>query len=429
MSVVYLKEAKLGGPEESGEITRLVSKMLHDIEIGGEKEVQKLSRKFDYFSGPIKVSQELIEKAENSISEGLKEDINYARENVAKFASSQLNSINEFQTEIRPGLIAGQKSIPISSAGCYVPGGRYSHISSAIMTVTTAKTAGVKNVTVCSPPRDGVNIPNEVIYAAKSCGADQILTLGGVQAIASLALGFFDCPKSDIIVGPGNQFVTQAKKLLFGRVGIDLLAGPTDSLIIADSKADPLLVATDLVSQAEHGWNSPVWLLSDDRKLCLKVLNLIPNQINSLPEINRANAAMAWDNFGQVILCSDREEIAQEADKISPEHLSIQAENLDWWFDRLSAYGSLFLGEETTVSFGDKVSGPNHVLPTSGAARYTGGLSVHNFRKIVTWQKSTKDAVKEQAIKTANISRFEGMEGHARAADVRLKKFFPDQNL
>ena len=310
-----------------------------------------------------------------------------------------------------------------------MPGGRYSHIASAIMTVTTAKVAGVKNITVCSPPRNGEKIPNEIIYAAKLCGADKILTLGGVQGIASLAFGFFGAPKSDIIVGPGNQFVTQAKRLLFGRVGIDMLAGPTDSLIIADSTADPVLVATDLISQAEHGYNSPVWLLSDDRKLCLDVLNLVPDQINSLPKINRDNAAAAWNDFGQVILCDNRELIAKESDNISPEHLSIQADNLEWWLNRLSSYGSLFLGEETTVSFGDKVSGPNHVLPTSGAARYTGGLSVHNFRKIVTWQKSTRYAVKEQAIKTARISRLEGMEGHARSADVRLKKFFPDQNL
>ena len=272
-------------------------------------------------------------------------------------------------------------------------------------------------------------ITNEIIYAARLCGADKILTLGGVQGIASLAFGFFGAPKSDIIVGPGNQFVTQAKRLLFGRVGIDMLAGPTDSLIIADSTADPVLVATDLISQAEHGYNSPVWLLSDDRKLCLDVLNLVPYQINSLPKIHRDNAAAAWNDFGQVILCDNRELIAKESDNISPEHLSIQADNLEWWLNRLSSYGSLFLGEETTVSFGDKVSGPNHVLPTSGAARYTGGLSVHNFRKIVTWQKSTRYAAKEQAIKTARISRLEGMEGHARSADVRLKKFFPEQNL
>ena len=184
-----------------------------------------------------------------------------------------------------------------------------------------------------------------------------------------------------------------------------------------------------MISQAERGYNSPVWLLSDDRKLCLDVLNLVPDQINSLPKINRDNAAAAWNDFGQVILCDNRELIAKESDNISPEHLSIQADNLEWWLNRLSSYGSLFLGEETTVSFGDKVSGPNHVLPTSGAARYTGGLSVHNFRKIVTWQKSTRYAAKEQAIKTARISRLEGMEGHARSADVRLKKFFPDQNL
>ena len=429
MPIEFLKKARKKNVEALNDVNGSVSNMLRKIELGGERQVESFSREFDNFSGPIVVSDSLFKLAEKSVSNDVKEDIHYAKENVEKFALEQLNSMNDFQSEIRPGLIAGQKSIPVNSAGCYVPGGRYSHIASAIMTVTTAKVAGVKNITVCSPPRNGQKTPNEIIYAARLCGADKILTLGGVQGIASLAFGFFGAPKSDIIVGPGNQFVTQAKRLLFGRVGIDMLAGPTDSLIIADSTADPVLVATDLISQAEHGYNSPVWLLSDDRKLCLDVLNLVPDQINSLPKINRDNAAAAWNDFGQVILCDNRELIAKESDNISPEHLSIQADNLEWWLNRLSSYGSLFLGEETTVSFGDKVSGPNHVLPTSGAARYTGGLSVHNFRKIVTWQKSTRYAVKEQAIKTARISRLEGMEGHARSADVRLKKFFPDQNL
>jgi sulfopropanediol 3-dehydrogenase len=427
--VEFLKSARKKPSEENGNTMHIVSNMLKKIELGGEDVVKEFAQKFDNFFGVVPVSQEQIFDAEASLSDEIKEDIAYARENVKKFALAQKNSINDFQVEIRAGLLAGQKSIPLNSAGCYVPGGRYSHIASAIMTVTTAKMAGVKHISVCSPPRNGKQIPNEIIYAASSCGANSILTLGGVQGVASLAFGLFDVPSADIIVGPGNQFVAEAKRLLFGRIGIDMIAGPTDSLIIADSSADPMLVATDLVSQAEHGYNSPVWLLSNNRMLCEDVLKLVPSLISTLPLINKKNANEAWNDYAEVILCKDREEIALESDKIAPEHLSIHADKLDWWLGRLTAYGSLFLGEETTVSFGDKVSGPNHVLPTSGSARYTGGLSVHNFQKIVTWQSSTKDAAKEQAIKTARISRTEGMEGHARAADIRLKKFFPDQTF
>ena len=427
--VEFLKSAIKEISEENNNTTSIVSHMLKEIELGGEKIVKEFSQKLDNYYGMVCVSDEQINKAETTLPGIIKDDIKYAQENVEKFASAQKHSINDFQVEIRPGLLAGQKSIPLNSAGCYVPGGRYSHIASAIMTVTTAKMAGVKHISVCSPSRDGKQIPDEIIYAASYCGANSILTLGGVQGIASLAFGLFGVPSADIIVGPGNQFVAEAKRLLFGRVGIDMIAGPTDSLIIADSNADPMLVATDLVSQAEHGYNSPVWLLSEDRILCGEVLKLVPSLISTLPLINKKNANEAWNNYAEIILCENREEIAVESDKIAPEHLSVHADKLDWWLGRLTAYGSLFLGEETTVSFGDKVSGPNHVLPTSGSARYTGGLSVHNFQKIVTWQSSSKDAVKEQAIRTARISRTEGMEGHARAADIRLKKFFPGQIL
>jgi sulfopropanediol 3-dehydrogenase len=425
----YLKSANKKINEHTGETIAMVSKMLKEIELGGEVIVEEYSKKFDKYTGLLNVSEEQIAKAESSLSSEFKDDIRYAKENVERFALAQRNSLNEFDVEIRPGLVAGQKTIPLSAAGCYVPGGRYSHIASAIMTVTTAKVAGVKHISVCSPPRDGQQMPNEIIYAANFCGADSIFSIGGVQGIASLAFGLFGMPAADIIVGPGNQFVAEAKRLLFGQVAIDMIAGPTDSLLIADSTADPILVATDLVSQAEHGYNSPVWLLSDDRVLCKEVLKLVPVLIDELPSINKKNAKKAWIDYAEIILCEDRESIASNSDRIAPEHLSIHASELDWWLNRLTSYGSLFLGEETTVSFGDKVSGPNHVLPTSGAARYTGGLSVHNFRKIVTWQSSTQEAVKEQAVKTARISRAEGMEGHARAADIRLKKFFPNENF
>jgi sulfopropanediol 3-dehydrogenase len=295
--------------------------------------------------------------------------------------------------------------------------------------VTTAKVAGCKHISACSPPRPDVGIAPAIIYTADLCGADSILAMGGVQGVASMAFGLFGLPQADILVGPGNQFVAEAKRILFGRVGIDMFAGPTDSLIIADETADAEIVAADLVGQAEHGYNSPVWLVTTDRALAERVLALVPQHIDKLPELNRQNATAAWRDYAEVIVCDTREEVAATSDQYAPEHLTVQAADLDWWLERLSCYGSLFLGEETTVAFGDKSSGPNHVLPTSGAARYTGGLSVHKYMKIVTWQRSTKEASKQIAVATARISRLEGMEGHARTADVRLAKYFPGENF
>jgi sulfopropanediol 3-dehydrogenase len=272
-------------------------------------------------------------------------------------------------------------------------------------------------------------VPPAIVYAAHICGADKIMALGGVQGVAAMTFGLFDLPKANILVGPGNQFVAEAKRILFGRVGIDMIAGPTDSLVLADKTADPHIVATDLVSQAEHGYNSPVWLVTDDRALAVDVMARVPLLIADLPEVNRENAFAAWRDYAEVIVCADREEMAATSDDYAPEHLTVQAADLEWWRARLSCYGSLFLGEETTVSYGDKSSGTNHVLPTSGAASYTGGLSVHKYMKIVTWQQATREGSKRVAEATARISRLEGMEGHARAADVRLAKYFPDENF
>jgi sulfopropanediol 3-dehydrogenase len=323
--------------------------------------------------------------------------------------------------------MAGQKQIPVSAAGCYVPGGRYSHVASAIMTITTAKVAGVPHIAACSPPRPGIGIPPAILFAMDLCGADVILNIGGVQGVAAMANGLFGLPKADILVGPGNQYVAEAKRILYGQVGIDLFAGPTDSMVIADGNADAEIVAHDLVGQAEHGYNSPVWLVTSDADLAARVIARVPELIETLPHLNRDNARAAWAHYAEVILCDDAEEMADVADQFAPEHLHVQADDLDWWLNRLRAYGSLFLGEETTVAFGDKAAGPNHVLPTSGAARYTGGLSVQKFRKTVTWQRATRAAARPLAEATARISRLEGMEGHARSADIRLAKFFPDE--
>ncbi len=425
----YLKKATLTAQSDASNVHDIVRGILNDIEDGGDTKALEYAQKFDKYHGNVILTKEEIAAACALVPQKLKEDIQFAHENVRRFAEAQKATVSDVEHEVVPGLIAGQKAIPVDAAGCYVPGGRYSHIASAIMTVTTAKVAGCNHIMATSPPRPGVGVAPAIIYAAHICGADTIMALGGVQGIAAMTFGLFGLPKANILVGPGNQFVAEAKRILFGRVGIDMIAGPTDSLILADKSADPHIVATDLVSQAEHGYNSPVWLVTDSKDLAEDVMNRIPKLINDLPELNRDNALAAWRDYAEVIVCADREEMAATSDEYAPEHLTVQAEDLDWWRGRLSCYGSLFLGEETTVSYGDKASGTNHVLPTSGAAAYTGGLSVHKYMKIVTWQQATREGSKRVAQATARISRLEGMEGHARAADVRLAKYFPGENF
>ncbi|MGB0735187.1 MAG: histidinol dehydrogenase [Paracoccaceae bacterium] len=429
MTVEYLKKAPLHSRSDATETREIVRNILDDIEAGGDAKALEYAAKFDNYDGEIILTDEAIAAASELVPEKMKRDIEFAHANVKKFAEAQKSTVSDFETEVVPGLIAGQKAIPVNAAGCYIPGGRYSHIASAIMTVTTAKVAGCNNIVACSPPRPGVGIAPAIVYAAHICGADKILAMGGVQGVAAMTFGLFGLPKANILVGPGNQFVAEAKRMLFGRVGIDMIAGPTDSLILADGTADADIVAADLVGQAEHGYNSPVWLVTDDRALAEKVMDLVPGLIEDLPEVNRDNARAAWRDYAEVMVCDTREEMAATSDAYAPEHLTVQAQDLDWWLDRLSCYGSLFLGEETTVAFGDKASGTNHVLPTSGAASYTGGLSIHKYMKIVTWQRATREGSKPVAETTARISRLEGMEGHARTADIRLRKYFPNENF
>ncbi|MEL6571195.1 MAG: histidinol dehydrogenase [Pseudomonadota bacterium] len=425
----YLKKASKTAATGASEVHDTVQTILAEIEAGGDAAALAYAAKFDKYDGPVLLGADDIVAASDQVSAKLKADIQFAHDNVRRFAELQKSTVANVEMEMHPGFVAGQRAIPVDAAGCYAPGGRYSHIASAIMTVTTAKVAGCRHITACSPPRPGVGVNPAIVYAAHICGADTIMAMGGVQAVAAMTFGLFGLPKANILVGPGNQFVAEAKRILFGRVGIDMIAGPTDSLVLADKTADPMIVATDLVSQAEHGYNSPVWLVTDDRALAEKVLSMVPELIDDLPELNRENAFAAWRDYAEVIVCADREEMAACSDDYAPEHLTVQAEDLEWWLERLTCYGSLFLGEETTVSYGDKASGTNHVLPTSGAANYTGGLSVHKYMKIVTWQRSTKEASKPIAEATARISRLEGMEGHARAADVRLAKYFPGENF
>ena len=429
MSRTYLKKAQLTPKSNASEVHETVKNILIDIEAGGDDKAKEYASKFDQYQGNIILTDEEIKAASEIVPAKLKKDIEFAHDNVKRFAEKQKETLKNTEIEIHPGFVTGQKVIPVDAAGCYVPGGRYSHIASAIMTVTTAKVAGCKFITACSPPKPNVGVAPAIVYAAHICGADKIMAMGGVQGVASMTYGLFGLPQANILVGPGNQFVAEAKRILFGRVGIDMIAGPTDSLILADDTADPFIVATDLVSQAEHGYNSPVWLVTDNEALAIKVMDLVPKLIDDLPETNRDNATAAWRDYAEVIVCENREEMAACSDEYAPEHLTVQADDLDWWLERLTCYGSLFLGEETTVSYGDKAAGTNHVLPTSRAANYTGGLSVHKYMKIVTYQRATREGSKSIAEATARISRLEGMEGHARAADVRLAKFFPNEEF
>ena len=428
MAITYLKKADKT-PETGTEQTRkIVSDMLAKIEAGGEEAALGYGKELDGFYGEAIVSKEAIAAAGETVSDQLKDDIKFAYDRVTKFAEAQKASIQEFETELSPGLWAGQKLIPIETAGCYVPGGRYAHVASAIMSIATAKVAGVEHVVACSAPN--ANGPNPaIIYAMNMCGADTILSLGGVQGIAAMAFGLFTGKPARILVGPGNRFVAEAKRTLYGRVGIDMFAGPTEIAIIADDTADADIVAEDLVSQAEHGPDSPAWLFTTSRTLADDVMGRMQDHIDRLPEPAKSAATTAWRDYGEIILCDTDEEMAQISDEYAAEHLEVHTARDEWFTDRLKNYGSLFVGEETTVTYGDKCSGTNHILPTKGAAHYTGGLSVHKYLKIVTTQRMTREANREVGAAAARISRLEGMEGHARSADVRLRKYFPGENL
>ena len=425
----YLKKAAKTPETESGNARKVVDEMLAEIARGGEGAVREYARKLDGWTGEIVVPAEEVERRIRSIEPDVKRDIDFATAAVRRFALAQRESMREFSVDIHPGLTAGQRLIPVNVAGCYVPTGRYAHIATAYMTIATAKAAGVPTVIACSTPYQGEGIHPHVLYAMKVAGADVIMTLGGVQAIATLAQGLFTGKPADIVVGPGNKFVAEAKRAIFGQVGIDVFAGPSEVAVIADETADAAMVAADLVGQAEHGHESPAWLFTTSRALAESVMARVPALIAALPATAREAAGAAWRDYGEVVLCATREEVAQVSDRYASEHLEVHARDLDWWLRSLTCYGSLFLGEETTVAFGDKASGPNHVLPTRGAARYSGGLSVHKFIKTVTWQRMTRAANHEIAQATARISRLEGMEAHARTADDRLAKYFPGERF
>merc|ERR1719452_365911 len=332
------------------------------------------------------------------------------------------------------GSVGGTKVVPVETAGCYVPGGLYGYTATTAMTAATAKAAGVKNI-ICTAPSNKKTgkIHPTTLYGMKKAGATHIMALGGIQGIGALAYGLFTGKEADIIVGPGNKFVAEAKRQLFGRVGIDQIAGPTEIMIIADETADPMIVATDLVSQAEHGPTSPAWLISTSTSLAEEVSRLVPDLVtkldSDLASLGGTPATKSWPDFGEIVVVGSREDAVRICDRYAPEHLEIQTADLDYYLTNLTNYGSLFLGEGSTVTHGDKTSGPNHVLPTRRVARYTGGLSVEKFLKKLTWQKLSKESQKTIGVISARVSRMEGMEGHARAADVRLEKYFPGEKF
>jgi sulfopropanediol 3-dehydrogenase len=422
--MLHYKKAELEPEESDRQVRSEVEAMLDDIAKRGEAAVRDLARKFDRWEGEFVLSAEKKKSLIDSVSASVKNDIRFAYEQVYRFAEAQRDSLQSFEIETYPGVTLGQRVVPVQCAGCYVPGGRYAHAASAIMSVATAKAAGVPFVVAASPPR-GDSIDAAVCYAMDLAGADMILEMGGVHAVASMALGLFTGKPADILVGPGNAYVAEAKRILFGQVGIDVFAGPTESAIIADDSADPMTIAVDLTSQAEHGVNSPVWLFTTSQALAEKVAELVPRVADDMP--NAEVVHQAWRDYGEIILCDTREEVVEVSDRYASEHLQVMAADLEWWKQNLNNYGSLFLGEGSTVTHGDKCSGTNHILPTKRAGRYSGGLNVQKFMKVLTYQQIDEAANEIFSAVASRISRIEGMEGHARACDWRLRRYFPRQ--
>ena len=421
----YLKKATNSAEQNSSEARKVVESVLADIRKDGEDAVRRIAKKFDNWDQDFVLSDEKKARLIASVPENVKKDIKFAYDQVKAFAEAQRNSIQDFDMKTPAGVRAGQRVIPMDVAGCYIPGGRFAHTCSALMSIATAKVAGVPFVVASTPPR-GDSIDASVCYAMDLAGADIILEMGGIQAVASMAYGLFTGKKANIITGPGNAFVAETKAILAGEgvCGIDLFAGPSEIAVIADEAADPMTVAIDLLSQGEHGTNSPVWLFTESRKLAEKVLELMPKLIADMPD--PATPATSWEEYGEIILCESREEVVAVSDQYAPEHLEVLVEDPEWWLENLSSYGSLFMGEFSTVTHGDKCAGPNHILPTKKAAHFSGGLNVHKYLKILTYQEPVDEDVACVISEYASrLSRVEGMEGHARACDWRLTKYNP----
>ena len=402
-----------------------VQTILAEIRQEGEPAVRRYSQKFDSWNpDTFRVGPESIAAAQAAISPDLAEAIGFARTNIEHFAKLQLASLQAFEVETLPGVFLGQRHVPVAAAGAYIPGGQYPLIASALMSILTAKTAGVERVIACAPPQRGQGIFPETLYAMALAGADEIYCIGGVQALGLMAYGIAGIEPIDMLVGPGNAYVSEAKRQLFGEVGIDLLAGPTEILIIIDESADPALVAADLLGQAEHGSTSPAILISTSEAAAQMVVSQLHHQLEDLATAEVAGGA--WSRLGEVIVASDAGEAVALADEYAPEHLEVHTNQNDYYFNHLSAYGTLCVGEEASIVFSDKSIGTNHILPTGRAARYTGGLWVGKFLKTVTFQRCTPEGALSIAPSSARISEAESQVAHAATSHRRAAKYGGD---
>ena len=420
----WIKEGKSENEiiEADAKVRSTVENILSDVSERGDEAVRELSKKFDnYEPENFILTDNEIETAISKVSKRDIEDIKFAQAQVRNFATKQLECIKDLEVETLPGVILGHKNIPMNAVGCYVPGGKYPMVASAHMSVLTAKVAGVREITASAPPQGGEPHP-AIVAAMHMGGADKILCLGGIQAVAAMAIGTETIKGVDMLVGPGNMFVAEAKRQLFGRVGIDLFAGPTETLVIADDTSDPEICAIDLLGQAEHGPTSPAILLTNSKNLAIKTLEEIERQLEILP--TREIAKVSWKEYGQVILCDSIDEMVKVADDLAFEHVQVMTENPDYFHENMTNYGALFLGQRTNVAFGDKVIGTNHTLPTKAAARYTGGLWVGKFLKTCTYQKVITDEASSMVGEyCSRLCALEGFAGHGEQANVRIRRY------
>ena len=420
----YIKESKPDSiiSEDRQSIEDTVRSILSDIRKNGHTAVENYSEKFDKWRPEsFKLSKKDIEDSISQLNNSEIEDIKFAQSQIRNFALKQLATMNELEVETLPGVFLGHKHIPIENVGCYIPGGRYPMVASAHMSILTAKVAGVKRVIACAPPHNGGAHPATISYM-HFAGADEIYLIGGVQAIGAMGIGTEKIKPVNMIVGPGNSYVAEAKKQMFGEVGIDLIAGPTETLVIADESSDGEICATDLLGQAEHGPTSPAILITTSEKLAQDTLTEIKRLLDILPTSNITK--ISWENFGEIILCKDEEDMLIEANKLSYEHVQVMTKNPTFFLDNLKNFGSLFLGEETNVAYGDKVIGTNHTLPTKKASRYTGGLWVGKFLKTCTYQRiENKNTSAEVGEICSRLSLIEGFAGHAEQANIRVRRY------
>lgn len=415
------RDTKAQADEDAG-IRATVESLLADIAARGDDAVREASKKFDGWErSDFRLTDKEIADCMSELSANDLDDIRFAQDQVRGFAEIQRSALRDIKAETLPGVILGHKNIPVDAVGCYVPGGKYPLLASAHMSIITAKVAGVTRIASCAPPYRGRPAP-AIVAAQKLAGADEIYCLGGVQAVGAMALGTASIPRVDMLVGPGNAYVAEAKRQLFGRVGIDLFAGPTETLVIADDSSDGELCATDLLGQAEHGPDSPAILLTTSEKLAKDTLTEIKRILEVLP--TAAIAQKAWELHGEVIVCDDDAEMVKEANRIASEHVQVMTRNPDYFLDNLTNYGALFLGPRTNVAFGDKVIGTNHTLPTRTAARYTGGLWVGKFLKTVTYQRIlTDEAAAQIGAYCSRLCALEGFVGHGEQANIRVRRY------